>query len=136
MKKLLLLNTAVLLSFSLFSQSGPDPIISEYIELYNPTDTAIDLSNYRITRYSNGDKAPPPKDQWYVKLNEMFLPYETRVYVLNKRDPPGSGQDATVWDALQARADIFVCPVYAESYAFDIKIDGTSPVSKNSRHHR
>ncbi len=142
MKKLLLLNAAILLSFSLFSQSGPDPIISEYvegwstnkaIELYNPTDTAIDLSNYRLTRYSNGSVPPPTgplNTQWYVELSGMLMPYKTRVFVLDKRDPEAQGQDAPVWDALQARADTFVCPLYNESYTLYFNGDDAVALEK------
>lgn len=126
MKKILFSQAIVFLSCGLLAQGGSDLIISEYVEgwsnnkaleLYNPTDAPIDLSNYRITRYSNGNTPPIATDQWFVILSGTLMPYKTKVFVIDQRNPEGSGQDAPVWDALQARADTFVCPEYEESYA-------------------
>jgi hypothetical protein len=139
MKRILLLSVSVLIGLALPAQTGPDPIISEYVEgwsnnkaleLYNPTDTAIDLGNYRITRYSNGNTPPIQSDQWLVKLNGTLLPYRTRVIVIDQRDPQGTGQDAPVWDALQARADTFVCPEYEQSYALYFNGDDAVALEK------
>ncbi|HEC43121.1 MAG TPA: T9SS type A sorting domain-containing protein [Bacteroides sp.] len=139
MKKPFLLPTVLVLSLSVLAQTGTDPIISEYIEgwstnkaieLYNPTDTAIDLSNYRLTRYSNGQSVPPPLEQYYTILNGTLMPYKTRVYVLDKRDPQATGQDAPVWDALQARADTFVCPIYNDSYTLYFNGDDVVALEK------
>ena len=63
MKKLLLVIFTLFLSSALMAQECSDLFISEYvegsgnnkaIEIYNPTDAAIDLSLYTVRRYSNG----------------------------------------------------------------------------------
>ena len=75
MKKLLLSFTATVFALSMFAQT--DLIISEYVEgwsnnkaleIFNPTDAAINLNGYRITRYSNGADAPPADNQWTIAL--------------------------------------------------------------------
>jgi predicted extracellular nuclease len=73
MNKLFLSLLALLCSVTIFAQT--DLIISEYvegwstnkaIEVYNPTSSAINLKNYRLTRYSNGADVPPASSTWYV----------------------------------------------------------------------
>jgi hypothetical protein len=139
MKKCLLLPAALLLIPGLFAQSGTDLIISEYVEgwsnnkaleLYNPTDLPIDLSGYRITRYSNGSTPPIGADNWFVLVSGTIMPHKTKVFVIDMRNPEGQGQDAPVWDALQARADTFVCPVYEESYALYFNGDDAVALEK------
>lgn len=142
MKKILLVHAVIFLGIGLFAQSGSDLIISEYVEgwsnnksleLYNPTDSPIDLSNYRITRYSNGSTPPPspPLDtRWYVILSGTLEPYKTKVFVLDKRNPEGQDLEYPVWDALQARADTFVCPVYTENYALYFNGDDAVALEK------
>ena len=103
-------------------QAQTDLIISEYlegwsnnraIELYNPTSAAINLQNYRLTRYSNGAN-PPATSKYYVVLPDFELqPYKTIVIAVDKRDPEGTGLEAPLWKQLQERADIFICPVYS-----------------------
>ena len=125
MKKLLLILTFFSLAGLMKAQT--DLIISEYIEgwstnkaleIYNPTDAAIDLSGYRITRYSNGLDIPPPETQWYIDLPSYELqPYRSYVVVLDKRDPEGEGQEAPIWEQLEQRGDVFLCPVYSISKA-------------------
>lgn len=126
MKKILL-NLFVLFCFSGLIHAQTDLIISEYVEgwstnkaleIFNPTNSVIDLSGYRITRYSNGLDIPPPETQWYIALPSYELqPYRSYVVVLDKRDPEGEGQEAPVWEQLQQRADVFLCPVYDISKA-------------------
>lgn len=104
-----------------------DLIISEYVEgwsnnkaleIFNPTNTDIELSNYRIVRYSNGTEAPPAMTQWAVILPSFTLkPYRSYVIVLDKRDPAGTGQEAPIWAQLAQRADVFLCPDYNISKA-------------------
>jgi hypothetical protein len=125
MKRFLLFFMGLFLSLMLTAQT--DLIISEYvegwsnnkaIEIYNPTSNPINLSEYRITRYSNGGDVPPAEDNWTIALpDENLDPYRTYVCVLDKRNPTGTGQEAPVWDALAERADVFLCPDYDTSKA-------------------
>jgi hypothetical protein len=63
MKKSLLILIALFFGAGLFAQECADLFFSEYVEgsannkaleIYNPTDNAIDLSSYVVSRYSNG----------------------------------------------------------------------------------
>ena len=116
MKKSLLILVALFLGAGLFAQECTELFISEYvegsgnnkaIEIYNPTEAAIDLSAYNLVRYSNGSTQPSP-----VNLSGTIESHGTFVVVLDKRDPLGTGQEVPVDSALQAKADIFLCPVY------------------------
>jgi hypothetical protein len=109
----------------LIGKAQTDLIISEYIEgwstnkaleIYNPTNAAINMSVYRLTRYSNGLETPPADITWTFLLpNRMLQPYNSYVIVGDKRDPAGTGQEAPVWAQLAQRADTFACPIYTES---------------------
>jgi hypothetical protein len=120
MRKILSLLALVFLMTQLSAQT--DLIISEYVEgwsnnkaleLFNPTDQAVDLSEFRLIRYSNGVDVPPAEDTWTVALPSFTLaPYKSYVIVLDQRNPNGTGQDAPVWSQLAQRADAFLCPVY------------------------
>lgn len=119
MKKTLLSIFTLITSATMFAQCS-DLFISEYvegwsnnkaIELYNPTATAINLSSYELRRYSNGSSSADPAKK-RITLSGTINPYSTYVYVLDKRDTAGTGQNAPVWDSLQAKADAFICPDY------------------------
>ena len=69
--KQILLSISVLFSMSINAQDCSELFISEYIEgpgnnnaieIYNPTNTSIDLSSYTINRYGNGSTSGP--DSW------------------------------------------------------------------------
>ncbi len=116
MKQFLLLSFALILSVFSFGQCN-DLFISEYfhgygnnraLEIYNPTATTVDLSQYQLVRYSNGGTTPNA-----VGLSNKLDPEECWVVVSDKRDPAGTGLDTMVDPALQALADTFVCPVYS-----------------------
>lgn len=117
MKKTLLLIMAMAIGQFIFAQDCSDLFISEYvegsgnnkaIEIYNPTEGAIDLSAYQLVRYSNGGfephAVPLPAD--IIESNETY------VVVLDKRDPDGTGFEEPVDSALMMVADTFLCPVY------------------------
>ena len=86
------------------------------IEIYNPTDQTINMSQYYLQRYSNGSTtasaqgAPEGKT---IQLTGTVGPKQTIVYVVDLRNPQGSGQTAPVWSELQAKANHFLCPTYA-----------------------
>ena len=118
MKKTLL-TVCIALTGSLFAQDCSKLFISEYVEgwsnnkaleIYNPTSSAIDLSEYVIARYSNGSNSATVANS--VQLSGIVGPYDVFVAVLDKRNPAGTGQEAPVWDSLQARADGFFAPDY------------------------
>ena len=103
MKKLLLLIVSAFLTLPIFAQDCTDLFISEYVEgtgnnkaleLYNPTNAPIDLSNYK------------------VDLEGTIQPKSAFVVVLDKRDPLGTGLEQPVDSALMEKADVFLCPVY------------------------
>ena len=99
-----------------------DLFISEYlegwsnnkaIEIYNPTDAAVDLADYRLERYSNG--ATTAQDNQKVDLSGTLEANSVVVVVLDKQDPDGVDFEAPVWDELAEAADLWVCPVYEEN---------------------
>ncbi|WP_107037997.1 lamin tail domain-containing protein [Brumimicrobium mesophilum] len=123
MKKVLL-SLGLLLSASVSAQDCSELFISEYvegwsnnkaIEIYNPTSSPINLSDYMIVRYSNGATFVGPDAG--VQLSGTIGAKEVYVAVLDKRDENGTGQEAPVWDSLQERADGFYSPDYNVSRA-------------------
>ena len=82
------------------------------MEIYNPTDNAIDLSDYHMSRYSNGGFSPN-----YIGLapGGILEAHSVLVVVLDKQNPNGTGLDTIVFDELRALADIFLCPVYDDN---------------------
>lgn len=124
MKKVLLAVGFLLFVGASFAQDCSDLFISEYVEgwsnnkaleIYNPTDQPIDLSAYLIERYSNG--AQFTDAEHIVQLQGILQPHDVYVAVIDKRDENGTGQEAPVWDELQAEADGFYCPDYTVSSA-------------------
>ena len=118
---------ALLISSVSFSQLSEcsELFISEYvegwsnnkaIEIYNPTDAAIDLSAYMIIRYSNGSTSASSGNA--VQLTGMIESGDVHVGVLEKLDENGEGQEAPIWDSLQVKADAFYCPEYNVSNAW------------------
>lgn len=114
-----------LLASTAYAQDCSKIFISEYaegwsnnkaLEIYNPTNQAIDLSEYFVARYSNGSASATVANA--VQLSGMVQPHDVFVAALDKQDPAGSGQEAPLWDSLIARADGFFSPVYNTSNAF------------------
>lgn len=120
--------TLFLVAFSAlaFGQTNCSELfISEYVEgwsnnkaleIYNPTNQAIDLSGYFVVRYSNGSSSATVANA--VQLTGMIAAHDVYVGVLEMLDTAGTGQNAPVWDSLQVRADGFYCPVYNTSNAW------------------
>lgn len=119
MKKVLLF--AGLLTFgSSFAQNCTKIFISEYVEglgnnkaleLYNPTNQPVDLSEYIVARYSNGSNTAAVWNA--VQLTGTIQPYDVFVAVLDKRNPNGTGLEEPVWDSLLVKGDGFFTPIYA-----------------------
>ncbi len=119
MKKILL-SIVSLLSFSALTAQCSELFISEYVEgwsnnkaleIVNPTNATIDLSAYELRRYSNGSSTADPATK-RITLSGNLAAYSVKVYVIDKRDSTGTGQEAPVWDTLQNQADEFICPNY------------------------
>ena len=121
MKKILLSVVALFAATFMMAQDCSDLFFSEYVEgshnnkaleIYNPTGAAIDLSDYQMSRYSNGGTSPN-----YVGLTTggTLDAHSVLVVVLDKQDPAGTGYDTIVFDELRAMADIFLCPVYEQN---------------------
>ncbi|MDX1653385.1 MAG: lamin tail domain-containing protein [Brumimicrobium sp.] len=122
--KQFLLSVSLLIGTGFYAQDCSELFISEYvegwsnnkaIEIYNPTNQSIDLSQYILVRYSNGSTSAGAQQS--VQLAGTVAPYDVYVAVIDKRDPNGTGQEAPVWDSLQAKADGFYCPDYNTSNA-------------------
>src|SRR5690554_5631413 len=124
MRKILLVCGLMLGGVVAAQEECSELFISEYVEgwsnnkaleIYNPTNQAVDLSEYIVVRYSNGASFASSANA--VQLSGIIQPYSVYVAVIDKRDPDGTGQEAPVWDELQAKADGFYCPDYNTSNA-------------------
>lgn len=139
MKNISSLIVASILMFGLQAQNCTDLFISEYIEgsynnkaieLYNPTNEAIDLSKYSLSRWSNGQTTP-----LNTILSGTIAANDAFVIALDKRDPNGEGYEAPLWNGwyvftdsisglldsiytpendLMGRVDLFICPNYED----------------------
>lgn len=116
MKKILLLSFSVLALFTAKAQCN-QIFISEVVEgwsnnkaveIYNPTNNTINLNGFGLVRDQNGEG--------FTSVSYLdgysIAPHDVIVVVLDKRDPAGTGQEAPVWDELQALADVFMNPIY------------------------
>ena len=121
MRKLFFLAIAALSTSAITAQCN-ELFISEYIEgwsnnkaieVFNPTGDAVDLSDYRLERYSNG--ATAAQDNQKVDLSGTIASGQAMVFVLDKQDPDGVDFEAPVWDELAEVADVWLCPVYDEN---------------------
>jgi hypothetical protein len=121
MKKTLL--SLTLMTVALFgkAQNCTDLIISEYVEgtnnnkaleFYNTSSSPISLANYRVIRWDNGSTSSDQNPEGVMQLptNITLQPYESYVIALNLTDPTGTGQNAPIDLALQAKADTLLCP--------------------------
>jgi len=122
MKHLFLAVCIVFTGQHLLAQGCNELFISEYVEgwsnnkaleLYNPTANAINLSGYRLERYSNGSNSAAANQK--TDLSGTIEAFSTFVVVLDKRNPDGIEQEAPVWEELQAVADVFINPIYDDN---------------------
>jgi len=104
MKKLLFTCFSMFVAVGLMAQCT-DLFISEYIEgsnnnkaleIYNPTEQAINLSGYAIGRFSNG--STNSSSDPVVLPNVMLQPYDVYVVVLDRRQEDGTGFDLPAWN--------------------------------------
>ncbi|MFN6378936.1 MAG: lamin tail domain-containing protein [Flavobacteriales bacterium] len=124
MKRNLLTAFGFLAAIAMSAQDCSDLIISEYvegsnnnkaIELYNASSQPINLGTasnpvYSMGRERNGNAIP-----MLLPITGVIEPYQTKVFVLDKTDPNGTGVDEPVFPELIALADTLVNPIYVES---------------------
>lgn len=124
MKKALLFVSLFTLG-STFAQDCSKIFISEYVEgwsnnkaleIYNPTSSPVDLSQYFVSRYDNGSQDATLLNS--VQLTGTVPPYGVYVGALDKRNPAGTGQEAPLWDSLRVRANGFYSPDYNSNKTF------------------
>ena len=93
----------------MIAQDCSDLFISEYVEgnfnnkaleIFNPTLSPIDLSNYRIVRWSNGSTTSDLDDRYTQPLSGTIQPSSTFVIALDKRDPNGTSNDTILFAEL------------------------------------
>jgi hypothetical protein len=125
MKQTLLLFSFLYTSLTFAQNTCNELFISEYVEgwannkaleIYNPTNNPINLSGYFVSRYSNGATTATVANS--VQLSGTVPAKGVYVGVIEKLDPMGTGQEAPVWDSLQAKADGFYCADYNTSNAW------------------
>jgi predicted extracellular nuclease len=117
-KKIVIFCITTMLSGFVSAQCN-ELFISEYVEgsrnnkaleIYNPTDKPVDLSQYRVTRWQNGSAA------WTAQMSDALSgtlkPKDVVVIVLDRRDTTKIGQDTPVVLSLRLKADLFLSKDY------------------------
>jgi Lamin Tail Domain/Secretion system C-terminal sorting domain len=135
-KKYFTLAAFALLAASLTAQCN-ELFISEYvegsrnnkaIEIYNPGKEAINLSNYRFTRWQNGGAVW--SKQFSDSLYGTIGPNEVRVLVLDRRDTTQTGQDTPVTLVLRLKADLWLSKDYNTSFSMSFNGDDALSLDK------
>lgn len=98
-----------------FSEYVEGSFNNKALEIYNPTTQAIDLSGYRIIRWSNGNNIYDPITS--IQLTGTINAKDVAVIVVDLQNCALTGADTCVFQELKDKADLFVCPVYEESNA-------------------
>lgn len=106
-----------------FSEIVEGSANNKAVEIYNPTPTAIDASEYGIIRYMGNEN-----DQISWLTDVVIEPYDTYVIVLEKLDPLGVGPEVPVDLELQAVADTFMNPNY-DFGIWPMYFNGNDPVA-------
>jgi len=95
------------------------------LEIYNPTDKRVNLSQYRIVRWPNGST------QFSMslshKLKGFLSSHKTFVIVLDKQDTSKIGIDTPVVFALRKKANAFIGN--ADSFNFTMSFNGDDALS-------
>jgi hypothetical protein len=123
--KRILLSSSLLLSLAASAQTQCSELfISEYVEgsgnnkaleLYNPSPNAIDLSSYRLERFSNGDATSAAGG--VLNLSGSIAPYSTFVVVNGVGvTSAATGNSPAASADLQAMADLLDNPYPAPTF--------------------
>ena len=128
MKKLLLSSIVLLITMSLAAQDCSNLFFSEYVEgsannktleIYNPTNSPVDLSLYVIKRYANG--SPFPTEE--LALSGMIQPKDVVVVTNGQTDsiwvPNGSYWSLPIWPELYALGDLHCSGIYPTPMYFN-----------------
>jgi hypothetical protein len=120
MKKLLL-SVFALASYLTINAQCNELFISEYVEgtgndkaleIYNPTNAAINLTGYRLERFSNGSSSS--SSGGVLNLSGTIAPHD--VFVVVNGQTTGTGSSPACSPALQAMADqldgVYPAPTY------------------------
>ena len=139
-KRFFLVVFAIASVFNAMAQNVPvcsELFISEYVEgsrnnkaleIYNPTNETVDLSNYRVTRWQNGSASWTA--QYSDKLSGTLAPKDVVVLVLDRRDTTQTGQDTPVVLSLRLKADLFLSKDYNTSFAMSFNGDDALSLDK------
>ena len=111
MKKIFLFFAAMAIASTISAQTNcTDLIISEYVEgwynnkaleIYNPTNAAITLTNnYRLIRWDNGKTTSDQEFLYTLPLTGSIEPYKVMVIIQDTLKP---GQDTMVWPSLRKK---------------------------------
>lgn len=120
MKNTLLALFVFILVSAITAQDCSDLFISEYvegwsnnksIEIYNPTSDPIDLSAYRLIRWSNGDATADQDSRYVLPLSGTIPSYEVIVMIQDTNFP---GQDTMIDIGLKQRANYMAPANYDE----------------------
>ena len=125
MKNILL--TAIVACASFGWSQCTDLFFSEYVEgthnnkaleIYNPTGADIDLSNYRIIRWSNGATNSNEDIQYIQPLSGTIAAKGTFIVAVDKRDASAVGADTMLFqdllDAVNNNDGDFYSPTYGD----------------------
>jgi len=95
------------------------------LEIYNPTSQALDLKNFRISTWHNGEKN---FTNWFTDtLTGTIASNAVLVIVINKQDASAVGLDTIVTLALRKKANLYVS---ANKYAsMSMNFNGDDPIS-------
>lgn len=141
MKKLLLLSFATIASISIHAQDCSELFFSEYVEgshnnkaleIYNPTQSAIDLSSYRVVRWSNGSNTSDSDVKYTQPLAGTIQPLSTFIIALDKQSPTGTGNDTALFLDL-----LTICQTAESNGAggFYSPVYGSGDVGSNTIYH-